>query len=44
MVNIALNEIISVHKRYERFSARPHKEALEYPEEQFNYSGSKGVA
>jgi hypothetical protein len=44
MVKRALKEILSVHKRYERFSARSHGEALEYLEEQFNYPGSKRLA
>ena len=44
MVKSVLKEILSVHKRYERFSARSHEEALEYIEEQFNYPENKRVA
>ena len=44
MVKRALKEILSVHERYERFSARSHEEVLEYLEEQFNYPGNKRVA
>lgn len=44
MIKRALEEILSVHKRYERFSARSHEEVLEYLEEQFTYPGGKRVA
>jgi hypothetical protein len=44
MVKRELKEILIVHKRYERFSARSHEEALEYLEEQFTYPEGKRVA
>jgi len=44
MVKMALKEILSVHKRYERFSARSLEEALEYLKEQFTYPEGKRVA
>jgi hypothetical protein len=44
MMKRTLKEILSVHKRYERFSARSHEEVLEYPEEQFNYPEGKRIA
>ena len=43
MIKRALKEILSVHKRYERFSSRSHGEVLEYPEEQFTYLEGKRV-
>lgn len=36
LVDKAVKEILSVHKRYERFSARYYKEAKEYVEQEFN--------
>lgn len=44
MVKSALKDILSVHNRYERFSARSHEEVLEYLEEQFTYPEGKRVA
>lgn len=44
MIKRALKEILSVHNRYERFSARSHEEVLEYLEEQFTYPEGKRIA
>lgn len=44
IVKMALKEILSVHNRYERFSASSHGEVLEYLKEQFTYPEGKKVA
>ncbi|MEA3282779.1 MAG: HEAT repeat domain-containing protein [Euryarchaeota archaeon] len=43
IVKKALKEILSVHKRYQRFSARSHEEVLEYLKEQFTYPEGKKI-